>query len=373
MAKIKKNSQAAFFTLLQAGLWEKECRLAACSPIDFEALRRLAEEQSVVGLIAAGLEHVTDMKAQKKDVLQFIGQTLQLEQRNQAMNNFIGTIVEKMRESGIDTLLVKGQGVAQCYERPLLRSCGDVDFVLNEKNYDRAKAFLAPMATSVDDEDERIKHLGMTIDSWVVELHGSLKNGLWGKADGVVDDVQGVVFNSGHVRTWMNGDIPVFLPGENEDVIFLFSHILQHFFKEGIGLRQICDWCRFMWVYREKIDRQLLEKRLGEMGVISEWKAFASLAVDYLGMPMEVIPFYSDSIRWKRKAKRIVSFVLETGNFGHNRDYSYQKKYPFVIMKAISLWKHIKDTSIYFFIFPLDSLKVMWSRVKLGVMVACKG
>ena len=73
--------------------------------------------------MAAGIEHITDRKPQKKDVLQFIGRTVQLEQRNQAMNYFIGVMVEKMSEAGIYTVLVKGQGVGQCYERPLWRSC----------------------------------------------------------------------------------------------------------------------------------------------------------------------------------------------------------------------------------------------------------
>ena len=50
--------------------------------IDFAEVLRLSEEQSVVGLVAAGIEHITDGKPQKKDVLQFIGRTVQLEQRN---------------------------------------------------------------------------------------------------------------------------------------------------------------------------------------------------------------------------------------------------------------------------------------------------
>ena len=37
--------------------------------------------------------------------------------------------------------------------------------------------------------------------------------------------------------------VQVFLPAPDEDVVFVFSHILQHFYKEGIGLRQICVWC----------------------------------------------------------------------------------------------------------------------------------
>jgi len=68
------------------------------------------------------------------------------------MNRFIGMSVEKMHEAGIFMVLVKGQGVAQCYERPLWRACGDVDFFLDAENYRRAKDFLTPMAEHVGEE-----------------------------------------------------------------------------------------------------------------------------------------------------------------------------------------------------------------------------
>ena len=63
---------------------------------------------------------------------------------------------------------------------------------------------------------------------------------------------------------------------------------LQHFFVGGVGLRQICDWCRLLWTYRERIDRDLLLRRLQEMWIVSEWKAFGAFAVEYLGLPLSV-------------------------------------------------------------------------------------
>ena len=105
----KYNTEQAFFALVRAGLWEKEVQLVPYGEIDFSEVLRLSEEQSVVGLVAAGIEHIVDRKPQKKDVLQFIGRTVQLEQRNQAMNYFIGVMVEKLRDAGIYTVLVKGQ------------------------------------------------------------------------------------------------------------------------------------------------------------------------------------------------------------------------------------------------------------------------
>lgn len=368
-----KNNQLAFFTLVRAGLWGQDVQLLPLGKIDYSQVLSLAEEQSVVGLVAEGLDHVCDIRVAKSDMLQFIGQTIYLEQRNLAMNSFIGRLIKKMREEGIYSLLVKGQGIAQCYERPLWRACGDIDLLLSKDNYAQAVLLLTPLAYSVDEEDSYSSHLAMTIDQWVVELHGSLKSGLWKRFDKVIGEVQGDLFYGGNVRSWMNGSTQVFLPGVNEDVFFVFSHILQHYFKEGIGLRQICDWCRLLWTYRESIDIKILESRLRKAGAMTEWKAFASLAVDYLGMPVDAMPFYNSSSRWSRKANRIISFVLETGNFGHNRDYSYYHKHSVLVYKTISLSRHIKDTVSYSFVFPLDSLKVLGSRVVFGVKELFKG
>lgn len=115
------NSRKVLIDLLRAGLWEKEIGLLPLEDIDFQEVYRQAENQAVVGLVAAGLELLTDVKAPKEDVLTFVGSALQIEQRNRAMNHFISVVVDKMREADIYTLLVKGQGIAQCYERPLWR------------------------------------------------------------------------------------------------------------------------------------------------------------------------------------------------------------------------------------------------------------
>ena len=224
------NNQRAFFELVRAGLWEKEARLSQFDNIDFSAILKLAEEQSVVGLVTAGLEHVVDVKVPQEVLLQFIGITLQIEQQNKAMNEFVAQLIEKLRKEDVYAVLVKGQGIAQCYERPLWRSSGDVDLLLSDDNYEKAKKVLLPQATDVETEYTHFKHQGMTIDGFVVELHGTLHSRLSNCVDNVIDGVQRDVFFSGCVRSWQNENMQVFLPGVNEDVIFVFTHILHHFF-----------------------------------------------------------------------------------------------------------------------------------------------
>ena len=116
------------------------------------------------------------------------------------------------------------------------------------------------------------------------------------------------------------------------------------------------------------MDLNLLERRLTKMGLMSEWKAFAALSADYLGMPVEALPLDASDRKWSRKASRILSFVLETGNFGHNRDKSYYEKYPVVVYKAISLWNNTRDSLRPLFIFPKDAYRVWVLRLQEGVV-----
>lgn len=369
----KDNTIEAFFALVRGGLWEKDVRLLPFGKIDFSAIYKLAEEQSVVGLVAAGLEHVVDTKVPKEDALTFVGTALQLEQRNIAMNSFICALIERMKAAGIRALLVKGQGIAQCYNRPLWRTCGDIDFLLNNDNYEKAKQFLLPLATSVSEEDVCRLHYAMMIGQWDVELHGTLHSGLMTKLDNTIDDIQREMFTVWRVRKWANGNTPVYLPSVNDDIIFVFAHILQHFFKSGIGLRQICDLSRLLWTNNDGIDYILLERRLCEMGIMSEWKTFATMIVNTLGMPEVMVPLYTPSLKWSRKANKVLKNIIKTGNLGHNRDKSYYQKNPYLVIKAISLWHHTKTAIIHFSIFPLDSIKVLKEMIKIGIYEVAKG
>lgn len=361
------NNQKAFFELLRAGLWEKEVRLSPYKNIDYSVILNLAEEQSVVGLVAAGLEHVADVKIPQQWALQFAGQTIQLEQRNKAMNAFVARLIGKLRNEDVYTLLVKGQGIAQCYERPLWRACGDVDLYLSNDNYEKAKTLLLPIATNIEKEERKRLHLGMTVDGWVVELHGTMYTKLSRRMNRVADDVHSDIFYNGNVRSWNDNGVQVFLPGANNDVIIIFNHIINHFFLEGVGLRQICDWCRLLWTYRSDLDLRLLETRIRKMGLRTEWKAFYNLASRYLGMLDLGEGIMACDSRFDKKADRIMGHVLENGNFGHNRDVSYRAKNSAAVVNTITLWRRICDFAKFTRVFTVDAPKFLvqylWNRM----------
>ena len=131
---IADHNKNAFLGLVRAGLWDNgnpDIRIDGTP--DWQEVYRLATEQSVLGLVLAGLE-CSAVKPPQMLLLQWIGEVQMIEQRNKEMNAFVAELIERLRKNDIYALLVKGQGVAQCYEKPLWRCSGDIDLLLSNDN-----------------------------------------------------------------------------------------------------------------------------------------------------------------------------------------------------------------------------------------------
>lgn len=338
-----------FSALLRAGLWgvgNPNIRINGST--DWQKIYRLATEQSVHGFLLVGFDH-SDLKPPKDILLQWIGEVQMIEQRNKAMNKFVAELVEKMRAADIYSVLVKGQGVAQCYEKPLWRPSGDVDLLLSEVNYKKAKELLLPLSSSNKNEERYSQHLGMSIGQWYVEIHGSLRTGLSAIVDKEVDAAQDSVFIGGNVRPWDNNGTLVFLPAPTEDVFLVFTHFIKHFYKEGMSLRQLCDWCRLLWTYRESLNYGNLELWIKNAGLMKEWKAFYNLASRYLGMPDLDSRLMVHDSRFDDKSDRLMEFILG--------GYSGNKIRDTLQIAKIFPWKALRYS-------PSVFLNVNWLKIK---------
>jgi len=107
------------------------------------------------------------------------------------------------------------------------------------------------------------------------------------------------------------------------------------------------------------------------MGLISEWKAFYNLANRYLGMPDYGEGLMVHDSRYDKKADRIMEFVLETGNFGHNRERTASKSY--MGGKLASTFRKLKDFGHHMRVFPVDSVKFFCYFAIDGIGGAMRG
>lgn len=364
---LKNNNTQAFISFVKAGLWKKEARLSCYDPIDFNEVFRIAKEQTVLGLLMEGIDYWKEQEDFNPDllpyrfVLKWVVPLKKTEGKNLSMNAFIEKLFRFLESKGVEAVLLKGQGIAQCYDTPLWRSCGDIDLLLDVDNYHKAIMVMEPYRAGLMEVSQELLHYGMVLkNNIVLELHGKMHTRLSKRIDRMVDKVQEETLKEHKVIFWhcRNTDIPV--PAPDQNVIFIFTHILHHLFIEGIGLRQICDWCRLLWTYGSEIDKSLLESRLREMKVLSEWKAFAAFAVDLLGMEESCVPLYDASAKWKRKARALMSIVLESGNMGHNLDFGSRVGFT---GRLRTLWLRTKYSLKFIPVFPIDAVKLWFGMV----------
>mgnify|MGYP003318012204 CR=1 FL=1 len=185
---------------------------------------------------------------------------------------------------------------------PMMLWYNGLEHYLCSGNYEKGIAFLERGSESSSKEYDFNKEYSTTIDGWSFELHGSLRCGLSAALNRGVDAIQEDICDKRNFRFWDNDGKKIPLPEENDDVLLIFTHFIKHFYKGELGIRQICDWCRLLWYYRESIDRSLLEKRLKQMGIQAQWNGFGAFSVDYLGMPKEAMPRSSAVVasRWAK-------------------------------------------------------------------------
>ncbi len=367
------SAESLFFALLRSGLWGGAPVLlrSEADVEDWRKVYRLSMEQTVVGLVTDGAAACPAGFVPKAVSLKLMSSLVATERLNAAIDAAVVRFVSILESGGVQPVLVKGQAVAQCYIRPEGRMSGDVDLVISPAQYEDAKAIITPIADSVAAEGKDKMHFGAMFGDVELELHGTVRTSLGKKINDVLDSAQAGLFTEGGCRSWDCGGTPVRIPSIDFDALFIFTHLLQHFFCGGLGLRQLCDWARVLHTHRGKIDLPLLQERLRLMGLESEWKTFVLFLVRYLGLPEEEAPLYDGS--FAGKADKLWGYIERVGNFGKNRLTRDRSRDPYIIRKIGSLLINSRDFVHHLSIFPLDSLLFFWQYFRTGVRAVAKG
>ena len=325
------------YALLRSGLWSRPESLPAGS--DWEALRLTAEAQTVAAVVADGIgQNLPALKAglPKLQMKLLSALVMGTELFNQQMNAFLKDLMRDLAEAGIRAVVVKGQGVAQFYPVPLHRQVGDIDLLVARADFARAEQWLLGRADRAFDKEEARLHEAFTFGEMTVELHGCLDTGISVRVDRFLDGLQASILAS-EARLW--DTVPV--PGGYEQLLYVFVHLVQHFFLGGVGLRQLCDWAVLLHIFAAKLDTARLEADLRAMDLLREWRILGAFLVEKLGLPEAEMPLYEPCSA--ARIERISRYVFRVGNMGKNIDRSYFGKDPYWVRKGKSLWLMTRD------------------------------
>ena len=100
------------------------------------------------------------------------------------------------------------------------------------------------------------------------------------------------------------------------NAVYIFIHLFFHFIKEGLGIRQLCDWAVMMHQYAGEIDKERLIEVLQNVGLQKAFLAFGTILVDILGMKEFPLPL---SEKDRKPQGRIMRDIMHGGNFGRGK------------------------------------------------------
>ena len=354
--------QTQFLELLRAGLWGTAADPEHFKPdsVDWRAVLRIAKEQTMMVVVADGIETLPKELWPAKEVMMKLAMMrVKTEQAHTLLNSTVAQIVNALDAEGVPSVLLKGQGTAQNYLRPMSRSCGDIDLYTGHGGYQRAFEIIEGLHEGRDHKEaaECEHHLHTSLNGVEVEihrlasfLHGKRMNANFQKwTQGSMD----ALFGSGELETWNNGGTAVCLAPATFNAFFILHHAVRHMTSEGVGFRQICDWMMLLHRCHAQVDVEVLGRKLKEFHMETVWQEFGRLVVNFLGLPVEELPLAPKDIAPTRKTYLLLKHIFISGNFGrfdaNGRDHS---EVPYLTRKWRSFTFQTKRLAKLFRLFP---------------------
>ena len=371
---MKDRTRRQFLELIRSGLSGKEARISVFAEgVDWKALHRLATEQTLVGVVTDGIDLLKGPLRPFDEAMDpFLGDLMTTEQRNERMDSFAVKLVRRLEKEGMTPLVLKGQPLAREYRNPSHRQCGDIDLLLTPDEYGRAKDILVPKATKVETEYDEILHQGLYFGPLAVELHGAVSTLMSPSLDESLSACTSRMFSERKFRSVGIKDCEVKVPPLWFDAMYIFVHMLHHYWSSGVALRQILDWSLFVTNHYDEFDMQRLDRVVTELGVKHMWQVFAGFAAETFDLPEDRFPFYVKT--WKGKNRRILRFVLRSGNFGRKEDRTRDEDEGFLKKKLLSFWMNVvHDRLRHFPTFPKESMRYFSGAFRYGMSRLSKG
>lgn len=284
-------------------------------------------------------------------LLQWIGIVEQIKVQNQLLNKRTKELTEYLANKGRRSCILKGQGNALMYPAPLLRSSGDIDVWLEgskkeivefvHKDYPQINVEYHHMQYPVFDDVEVEVHYypSYCYNKW--HNHRLLQY-FKDKSERQFDNSTGQGFNA---------------PTVPFNLVFQLSHMMRHFFTQGIGLRHAID---YYYLLQQDITEEQKTEFVAVLKRCGMYKFFCAMmwietSVLGLNRNKDIVPTHEHA------GHLILCEMLKGGNFGHQ--YNHLGK-----TELVTFAKQIKYNFQYILEFPSEPLSrplsLVWDYIK---------
>lgn len=344
-----------FVELVRVALGTRPSLSTVPSIEDWQNAYLLAEKHALVGLLFSAIEKLNEQDKTYMPptplLYQWMGETLQIENRNVKVNYAAEQLTSIVKDGGLRSCVLKGQGIARLYPKPERRQSGDIDLWV-EGGREKVLKFLKNGclgtghvvihhvdARIIDGVDTEIHFLPVYACNPI--LHHKLQ-----KFFRRYSDVQFSNYDK---------ELGFSYPTLSFNAVYILAHIYMHFLYEGIGLRQIIDYYYVLKNLGED-ERKQSATDIKEAGL----KKFAGAAMYVLkqvcGMDETLFVAELDN----RRGTLLLEEIMRSGNFGKYDDrLSGRDENNLISFNLVALKRQMS----FFRFYPMDILSIPFFKI----------
>ena len=253
-----------FFELIQVAICHRDSLSRVPSDAEWNALYSLSVKQAVAGVCFCGVqrlpkEQIVEMPVQLK--MQWFALAESVKQRNDLMNRRCVEVQRILAKEGMESCIIKGQGVARLYDfndndnvnlndkLGAYRQSGDIDIYV-PCGMDKALRWCREKYGDVE-YDYINAHVPVFKDV-EVELHWrvqSMTNLIrnrrlqrWLEREETKEMIFGSKADMKPSESLQSSDTSITVPSLEFNAFYLMLHCYNHEFSSGLGLRQLMDY-----------------------------------------------------------------------------------------------------------------------------------
>lgn len=321
---------------------------------EWVALHRWAKKQSLLGVIYGGLQRLSQNNGggklgnkasslpPQKLALRWSMEAEHIRGLNKKINETTAELSTLFEKRGCKVFVLKGSANALLYPEPSLRQTGDIDFfvpggrpvaedLLARSGLDKKAVFNSYHAEfEYAGEVVEVHYVASRI--YAPAQNRALQKFLAGEAPNIHKVPEGFC-----------------VPSFTYALMMQLCHIKQHFFKGGVGLRQLVDYHQLL-LHSSADDRMKVSQSLKSCGLDKMAGAVMYALGDVLALDESRMLCSPD----KKRGKLLLKVALEGGNFGwYAEDYK---------QSVISRW--LNDRVRFIELLSFDARESFWKELK---------
>lgn len=306
MTKILTAVQEILLDILSASFKKEKYSLSENA--DLESIYEESKSQAVVLQIFNSVD--TTKSAQNSFVEKWFSVSMNYLKNNLAIHSNHNYLHRLMSENNINYCVLKGSSSAIYYPDPIMRTMGDVDFLVSTKDFEKTAQILRNEGFVPITNEKHICHIALKKGKMHFEVHFAPAGMPEGNAGKLIKGYLEDIFEKSEIADISGNQF--IKPHHFHHGLISLMHIYHHMLSEGIGLRHLCDWAAFVNSLENDEFEELFKEKLTACGLWKFAQILSFLAHKYLNI--EYKPFMEKAD--DELCSQLIADIFEGGNFG---------------------------------------------------------